>query len=68
MVPASPAAAIDDHLTLQAVERDHFISVLRRTNGVIEGSAGAARLLGLKPSTARFRIRKLGIRREHYSD
>jgi DNA-binding NtrC family response regulator len=65
---SSVAVAGDDGLTLQAVERDHFVSVLRRTNGVIEGPSGAARLLGLKPSTARFRIRKLGIRREHYTD
>jgi formate hydrogenlyase transcriptional activator len=52
--------------TLEAVEREHFIATLRSTGGVIEGPTGAARLLGLKPSTARFRIRKLGIRRDDY--
>jgi DNA-binding protein Fis len=30
------------------------------------GPNGAARLLGLNRSTARFRIRKLGLRREEY--
>jgi formate hydrogenlyase transcriptional activator len=53
-------------LTLEDVEREHLLAVLRRTRGVIEGPAGAARLLGLKPSTARFRMRKLGITREQY--
>ncbi len=59
---AAPAAP----LSMQELERQHFISVLRRTGGVIEGPHGAARLLSLKPSTMRFRIKKLGIRREHY--
>jgi DNA-binding response OmpR family regulator len=53
-------------LTLEAIERAHFISVLRRTHGVIEGPRGAAKLLDLKPSTARFRMKKLGISRTDY--
>jgi DNA-binding NtrC family response regulator len=52
--------------TLEQVERDHIISVLRSTGGVIEGPNGAAYRLDLKPSTARFRIRKLGIQRADY--
>jgi formate hydrogenlyase transcriptional activator len=62
IVTAAPAAP----LSMQELERQHFITVLRRTGGVIEGPHGAARLLSLKPSTMRFRIKKLGIRREHY--
>jgi DNA-binding response OmpR family regulator len=54
-------------LTLQALERAHFITVLRRTHGVIEGPRGAAKLLDLKPSTARFRMKKLGISRADYA-
>jgi DNA-binding NtrC family response regulator len=61
-----PASNGDPDLTLEAIERQHFIAVLRQTRGVIEGPQGAARLLDLKPSTARFRMRKLGIRREDY--
>jgi DNA-binding NtrC family response regulator len=49
------------HGSLEDVERQHIIDVLRRTRGVIEGPQGAAKLLGLKPSTARFRMKKLGI-------
>lgn len=47
--------------SLAAVERAHIIAVLNQTHGVIEGPRGAARILGLKPSTARFRIKKLQI-------
>jgi len=66
--PPSPAAtpANGTVCTLEEMERQHFITVLRKTRGVIEGPNGAARLLDLKPSTARFRIRKLGIKREQY--
>jgi formate hydrogenlyase transcriptional activator len=53
-------------LDLQALERKHIIDVLKKTRGVIEGPQGAAKLLHLKPSTARFRIRKLGIERKEY--
>jgi CheY-like chemotaxis protein len=52
--------------TLQEMERRHFVAALTRTHGVIEGPRGVARMLDLKPSTARFRIRKLGIRREDF--
>jgi DNA-binding NtrC family response regulator len=68
-VPVSTAAAGNEEpapLALQALERRHIVDVLRKTRGVIEGPQGAARLLELKPSTARFRIRKLGIARSEY--
>jgi DNA-binding NtrC family response regulator len=53
--------------SLRELERRHFIDILRKTRGIIEGPNGAAQLLALKPSTARFRIRKLGIQRSDYS-
>jgi formate hydrogenlyase transcriptional activator len=55
-----------DGMALEAMERQHIISVLRKTRGVIEGPNGAARLLNLKPSTARFRMKKLGIAKSDY--
>jgi transcriptional regulator with GAF, ATPase, and Fis domain len=61
--PARPG----DVLTLEALERTHIVSVLKKTHGVIEGPNGAARLLNLKPSTARFRMKKLGITKPDYS-
>jgi PAS domain S-box-containing protein len=52
-----------DSVTLRQVEREHIIRVLRRTHWRIEGSRGAATLLGLNPSTLRSRMQKLGIQR-----
>lgn len=47
----------------EAVMRQHILQVLRKTGWKIEGKGGAAALLGLNPSTLRFRIKKLGIQR-----
>ena len=47
--------------SLEEVEREHIGRVLDHTRGVIEGEFGAARVLGLNPSTLRGRMRKLGI-------
>jgi hypothetical protein len=44
-------------------ERDHLRLVLEHTRWRIEGPAGAAQVLGLHPSTLRFKMRKLGILR-----
>jgi DNA-binding NtrC family response regulator len=64
--PAAAASAAQEVQTLEEIERAHFITVLRKTRGVIEGPRGAAKLLNLKPSTARFRMKKLGIEKQHY--
>jgi transcriptional regulator of acetoin/glycerol metabolism len=55
--PAASVKSLDD------VEKDHIISVLEQTGWRIEGTSGAAYLLGLKPSTLRARMAKLGIQR-----
>jgi formate hydrogenlyase transcriptional activator len=49
--------------TLESVEREHILRVLRDSNWVIAGPAGAAARLGLKRTTLNNRIRKLGISR-----
>ena len=58
--PAEPPSALK---TLEEVERAHISAVLRRTRGVIEGSNGAAKTLGMHPNTLRHRMEKLGIKR-----
>ena len=50
--------------TLADAERRHILAVLEKTNWVIEGSKGAARLLDLQPSTLRSRIERLGLSRD----
>ncbi len=59
---AKPATA-SAGTTLEEVERNHIQRMLGTTLWRIEGRRGAAELLGLKPSTLRSRLRKLGIRR-----
>jgi transcriptional regulator with GAF, ATPase, and Fis domain len=48
---------------LEEVERRHIESVLLQTNWMIEGARGAAKILGMNPSTLRSRMQKLGIKR-----
>ena len=57
--PAAPTVGT----TLEEIERHHIQRILSTTLWRIEGRRGAAELLGLKPSTLRSRLRKLGIRR-----
>jgi predicted ATPase len=54
--PAAKAGNLDD------VQREHILSVLESTGGVVEGSRGAAVILGVHPNTLRSRMKKLGIR------
>jgi formate hydrogenlyase transcriptional activator len=62
----SASSAAPGGTTLVEVERQHIVTMLKRTEGVIEGPKGAARMLGMKPSTMRYRIRKLGISKTDY--
>lgn len=48
---------------LDAAEGKHIREVLRLTNWRIRGEKGAAKMLGLKPTTLEARMKKLGIRR-----
>ena len=57
-VHAAPTSALVD------VERAHILRVLHYKGWRIEGQGGAATTLGLKASTLRTRMRKLGIRRQ----
>ncbi|MFA6083474.1 sigma-54 interaction domain-containing protein [Mucilaginibacter sp.] len=52
--------------TIEEVERDHIIMVLRKTNGKISGIGGAAELLKIPPTTlsskmAKYKIKKSAI-------
>ena len=51
--------------TLEEVERRHILDVLGQTGWRISGNSGAARILALKPTTLEFRMKKLGIKRNH---
>jgi DNA-binding NtrC family response regulator len=64
--PAATPVSAPAGTTLVEVERQHIVTMLKRTGGVIEGPKGAAKMLDMKPSTMRYRIRKLGIRKTDY--
>ena len=46
------------------MERESILRVLEETGWKIEGSNGAADLLGLNPSTLRGKMRKFGLRKK----
>jgi DNA-binding NtrC family response regulator len=50
--------------TLEEIERDHILRVLRETGGVIGGRHGAASRLGLKRTTLMAKMERIGISRE----
>jgi predicted ATPase/transcriptional regulator with GAF, ATPase, and Fis domain len=54
-LPQSEAGTLDD------VQRARILAVLKQTGGVVEGTKGAATILGLHPNTLRSRMKKLGI-------
>ncbi len=53
--------------TLEEVEREYILHTLEHTGWRIEGKHGAAKVLGLNPSTLRTRMVKLGIQRHRAS-
>ena len=53
----------EESRALVDVEREHIRRVLTSTGGRIEGASGAATVLGLRPSTLRSLMRRLGIER-----
>jgi transcriptional regulator with GAF, ATPase, and Fis domain len=53
--------------TLADAQRQHIVQAMIKTRGVIGGSNGAARLLGLPRSTLQYRMKKLGIKPQDYN-
>ena len=64
-VPVGSAAgsSLDAPPTLAAAERGQILAALEQTGWHIRGPAGAAKLLGLKPTTLESRLKKLGLQR-----
>jgi formate hydrogenlyase transcriptional activator len=52
--------------TLEDNERDHILNTLKKCGGKISGAGGAAELLDIHVSTLNARIKKLGIRKDHW--
>ena len=54
-------AEAEEFTTLEEFECQYILKVLERTGGVVSGAQGAARILGMKPTTLQSRMKKLGI-------
>ena len=54
--------------TLQEIEKEHILKVVKKCNGRISGPQGAAILLGLPGTTLISRMQKLGIKKEYFTN
>ena len=61
---SSTSASKTEFLSLDEVERQHILRVLRKTDWQIGGIKGAAKILKINPSTLRSRIKKLGLKKD----
>jgi formate hydrogenlyase transcriptional activator len=63
--PAPPESPTNGalHDVLEETERRHILDALRQCNWIVAGPKGAAARLGMKQSTLRLRMQKLGISR-----
>ncbi len=58
---APPVAGETELITIDEVQRRHIKGVLAAAGGRVYGEKGAARILGLKPSTLQSRMKRLGM-------
>jgi PAS domain S-box-containing protein len=61
--PASPAGRLLTGEDLKRIEKENMIFALEKTGWRVSGEKGAARLLGMNPSTFASRMKKLGVER-----
>lgn len=66
--PASTSVFDSPLKTLEQIEHDHIVDILKICGGRVNGSGGAAEILGLPPSTLNSKLKKLGIKRDFYFD
>jgi formate hydrogenlyase transcriptional activator len=60
-LPEAGESVSDEALALDEVQRRHIRKVLDLTGGKVSGPGGAAEILGLKPTTLRSRMERLGM-------
>jgi len=61
MGPAAGPSLEVELITVDEVQRRHIRGVLAATEGRVYGERGAAKILGLKPSTLQSRMKRLGM-------
>jgi DNA-binding NtrC family response regulator len=66
-IPKDTASSAAHIPTLEELQREHIMTALELTGWRVSGEKGAARLLGIKPTTLEARMKKLGIRRKGWT-
>ncbi|NLR78437.1 sigma 54-interacting transcriptional regulator [Chitinophaga eiseniae] len=66
-IPEAPAIDEKRMKTIHENERDYIVAVLKKCNGRIWGSGGAAEILNLPPTTLTSKMKKLGIKKGYIS-
>jgi PAS domain S-box-containing protein len=61
-VPVPPA--VESSMRLEDIDRSHILAVLHECQWRVKGAGNAAERLGMKASTLRYRMKKLGIERK----
>jgi two-component system response regulator HydG len=59
-----PDTASKSIKTIEEIERDYIIAILKRCSGKVSGTGGAADLLGLPASTLNFKIKRFNINKQ----
>jgi len=59
--PPSATSSGGAEMSLDEAQRRHILKVLETAGGRIRGTGGAAEILGMKPTTLRSRMQRLGI-------
>ena len=61
-----PSLTIKDESRIKTIhenEREYILAVLKKCNGRVWGSSGAAEIQNINPSTLKSKMKKLGIRK-----
>jgi len=62
----NPPIGDQEEKTFSQNERDYIINVLRKCNGKIWGTGGAAEILNVPPTTLKSKMKKLGIHKTNF--
>ncbi|WP_245587833.1 sigma-54 interaction domain-containing protein [Desulfovibrio inopinatus] len=66
-ISSSPTEGVERLMTLQEIEKDYVVKILKKTGWRVSGERGAAKILGLNPKTLESRMKKMGICRPDLS-
>lgn len=61
--PAAPGFTLQ---TWEEHEKEYILFVLMQCNGRVSGAKGAAQILNIPPTTLESKMKKLGIKKQHY--